>query len=304
MARVGLVRYARVALDVARAVMPRYRTRHSKHTFTQPQLVAVLCLMRYDGWTFREAEVRLGEHAELRRALRLGARVPDHTTLWRCLARLDVAVLDRVLAEVDRRFGPPRGPRGARALLLALDATGLATTGVSTFFVRREYELKGQVRERAWWLKWLVVADVRRQLILAQTAHRAPTNDSRQLPALLSAPVVQAYAQAHQIAWVVADKEFDAERNHRFIHEVLHARSAIPPRAIGHGGPPRTPYRAQMARRFPRTAYHQRVLVETLFSSLKRTQGGLAPARSEAMQIKQAHLLGASFNIARLKPAA
>jgi len=51
-----------VALQVAHAVLPPYRTRFSKHQFTQPQLLAILCLMRYEDWTFREAAVRLREH--------------------------------------------------------------------------------------------------------------------------------------------------------------------------------------------------------------------------------------------------
>lgn len=294
MPRVGLVRYAQVAFEVAEAVLPRYRAPRSKHVFTQPQLLAVLCLMRYDGWTFRDAEVRLAEHAELRRVLRL-TRVPDYTTLWRFLARVDPAVFERLLREIDRRFGPPSGPRGVRALLLALDATGLATTSLSTFLVRREYEIKGQVRQRAWWLKWLVVVDLRRQLILAQQAHRAPTNDSRQLPQLLGRPTVR----AHRIGWVLADKEFDAERNHEFIHQVLHAQSAIPARAIGRA--PRTRYRAQMVHRLPRM-YRQRVLVETLFSAAKRTQGGVAPGQRLEMQVRQALLYGVSYNVQRLKP--
>lgn len=143
MPRVGLVRYATVARAVAEAVVPRYAYPRSKHIYTQPQLLAVLLLMRYDGWTFRDAEVRLAEHRELRRVLGFRReRVPDYTTLWRFLDRLDLAVLDRVLAEVDRRLGPPRGPGGGvRALTLALDATGLATGSLSTFFVRRECEI-------------------------------------------------------------------------------------------------------------------------------------------------------------------
>jgi hypothetical protein len=40
--------------------------------------------MRYEDWTFREAEVRLREHGELRRALGL-RQVPDHTTMCRSL---------------------------------------------------------------------------------------------------------------------------------------------------------------------------------------------------------------------------
>lgn len=258
--------------------------------------------MRYDGWTFRDAEVRLAEHTELRRAFGFQrGRVPDYTTLWRFLDRLDVAVLDQVLAEVDRRLGPPWGPGGgARALTLALDATGLATGSLSTLFVRREYELRGQVRERAYWLKWLVVAHVDRQLILAQTAHRGPTNDVRQLPALCAAAAAHTTAR---VRWVLADKEVDAEANHRFVHTVLHAQSAIPARAIGRG-PVRTPHRARMVHAFPYVAYRRRVLVEALFSAAKRTHGGLAPGRSEPRQIKQAHLVGASFNVGRLRRAA
>ena len=96
MAEVGLLPIARVALQVATQVLPPYRTRFSKHQFTQPQLLAVLCLMRFEDWTFREAETRLREHQELRAALKLQA-VPDYTTLYRFLRRLDDDTVDRGL---------------------------------------------------------------------------------------------------------------------------------------------------------------------------------------------------------------
>ena len=57
MAEVGLLPFARTALEVATAGLPRYRSRFSKHQFSQPQLLAVLCLMRYQDWTFRATEV-------------------------------------------------------------------------------------------------------------------------------------------------------------------------------------------------------------------------------------------------------
>jgi hypothetical protein len=38
-------------------VLPAQRAKFSKRQLTQPQLLAVLCLMRYEDWTFREAEV-------------------------------------------------------------------------------------------------------------------------------------------------------------------------------------------------------------------------------------------------------
>jgi hypothetical protein len=73
MAEIGLVRFARLAYEVSSMVLPAQRTRFSKRLFSQPQLLAVLCRMHFEGWTFSEAEVRLSEHRELRAALELRA---------------------------------------------------------------------------------------------------------------------------------------------------------------------------------------------------------------------------------------
>ena len=130
MAEVGLVRCADVAHEVAEAVLPSYRSTYSKHLFTQPALLAILCLMRYEDWTFREAEVRLGEHQELRAALGL-ERVPDYTTLYRFLRRLDGEVLTQALRATVARLPPPT-PEG---IVVAVDATGLSPTAASRYFV-------------------------------------------------------------------------------------------------------------------------------------------------------------------------
>ena len=78
MAEVGSVHFAKCALQIATRVMPLYRNKFSKHTFTQPQLLEILCLMRHEDWTFRETEVSLQEHVELRMALGL-KQTPDYT---------------------------------------------------------------------------------------------------------------------------------------------------------------------------------------------------------------------------------
>src|SRR5881409_1677191 len=119
MAEVGLLAFARTAWEVGRAVLPPYRTRFSKHQFTQPQLLAILCLMRYADWTFREAEVRLLEHSELRAMLRLSS-VPDHTTVYRFLCRLPDDTIDHVLGESVRRLRRS-SRRGRRRACVAVD---------------------------------------------------------------------------------------------------------------------------------------------------------------------------------------
>ena len=105
-------------------------------------LPAVLCLMRYEDWTFRETAVRLREHRAWRRVWQLPS-VPDYTTLYRFLKRLDDTTINQALGEAARRLRTV-GPQRRRRARVAVDATGLAPGAVSTFFVRRLYHNTGQ----------------------------------------------------------------------------------------------------------------------------------------------------------------
>src|SRR5881396_3350091 len=154
MSEVGLVPFARVALEVSREVVPAYSHRVSPQRFTQPQLLAILCLMRYEDWTFRAAEVRLAEHAELRRALELRS-VPDYSTLFRFMLRVEEQMIAQVLAEVVRRFQSRRSAPSQDKRIVAVDATGLAPGSISTFFIRRREQHGGAPIPWRYWLKWL-----------------------------------------------------------------------------------------------------------------------------------------------------
>lgn len=290
MPEIGLLPFARVAMQVATAALPTYRTRFSKHQFTQPQLLAILCLMRYEDWTFREAEVRLREHGELRAALQL-SRVPDYTTVYRFLRRLPDDTIENVLGESVRRLRRS-SRRGRRRAAVAVDGTGLLPHGVSTYFIRRvEQESGGKTRYRHF-LKWIVVADVDRQIVLAQRARQGPSNDAPTLPGLL-----ETAGRSIPIGLVLADAEFDSEANHRHIR-ATGAVSVIPARRRG---VPNGEIRNLMYRKFPRKLYAPRAKIETVFSVIKRKLSAKAPGRTLPMQIRQALLLGLAFNLYRLK---
>jgi hypothetical protein len=205
MAEVGLLPLARIALHVSKAVLPRYRTRFSKHLFTQPQFLAILCLMRYEDWTFREAEVRLGEHRELRQMLGL-VSVPDFTPSYRFRKRLDEETIDGAVGETVRRL---RGTRrkGRRRARVAVDATGLPRGEVSTFFVRRMHPPGQKPLPWRHGLEWVVVVDLDQQFLLPQIARRGPWNDCANLPA-----VIEAASRDTGIGLLLADGEFDSER--------------------------------------------------------------------------------------------
>ncbi len=298
MAEVGLVHLARIALEIAEAVLPHYRSKFSKHTFTQPQLLAILCLMRYEDWTLRKAEVRLAEHSELRDALGLH-KAADHTTLYRFLRRLDERTLVTALNESVRRL-PKAGyhEQNKPAATVAVDATGVAPGAISTFYVRRTRNREcGEPMLWRRWLKWLVVVDTDRQVVLAQEeACSGPYNGSAMLR-----PLVDAAHEVSPLGLVLADAEFDSEQNHRHVRERLAAVSVIPAnrgkatwRVQGH--------RAKMRAAFPRQLYRRRALVESVFSAVKRKLWARAPGRSLETQRRQALLLGLAYNLYRLKP--
>jgi hypothetical protein len=133
---------------------------------------------------------------------------------------LEEAAITKALNEVVYRMALP-GPR--RRARVAVDAQGLAPGALSTFFVRRMYHHTQQPLPWRHWLKWQAVVDLMRQLILAQAARPAPWNDC----ANLSRWVAQAHAHT-PIGCVLADAEFDSERNHTFVRQQLHALSVIP----------------------------------------------------------------------------
>jgi hypothetical protein len=59
--------------------------------------------------------------------------------------------------------------------------------------------------------------------------------------------------------------------------------------------------RADMRRAFPQRLYRRRALIESLCSLVKRKLSARAPGRTLRMQMRQALLLGLSFNLYRLK---
>jgi hypothetical protein len=289
MAEVGLVLFAKTAHEVMQEVLPAYSGKYSKHIFTQPQLMTILCLMRFEDWTFREAEVRLAEHSDLRRALGL-ERAPDHTTLYRFMRRVTDETLDEVLVAVATRLEPRRPGRKRQKAVVAVDATGLAPGAVSTFFINRRTD-RGEGLEWRHWCKWTVVIDVLRRCVLAQAARQGPYNDCATLR-----PLVSAAHEVTRVGLVFADAEFDSERNHRHIRDRLGADSVIPAKR-GKADWKIKGVRAQMRRRFPRKRYSQRAQVESVFSVVKRKLSAKAPGRSAQTQRRQAMLLGVAYNI-------
>lgn len=79
---------ARQALESARAALPAYSSKFAKKTFTQHQLFAALAVRQFLRADYRGMEQHLRDWSDLRAALGLGGKVPDHSTLQKAAERL------------------------------------------------------------------------------------------------------------------------------------------------------------------------------------------------------------------------
>jgi len=284
MPRQDLLQFARLAYRLAGHVVPPYSSKFSPKKFTQPSLLACLCLKEYLKLDYRGLEALLASAAELRAALGLRT-VPDHSMFhWFARHQVKPRLLVQVLEAAARLF--PRRRNGRH--VVAVDATGLSRRLASRYYVSRL---------RHWrhpYLLWSTVVWTEPLVICAQHAQRGPGSGYRFLRALV--------AQARPLLPIhrlLADADYDSEAHHRWLREDCGIESIIPATKGRHGQPTQQPYRRRMQRYFPRRKYGQRWMVETVYSVVKRKFGEALTTRRYWQQVKQAFLRGITYNLYR-----
>ena len=136
---------------------------------------------------------------------------------------------------------------------------------------------------RSRWPKLTVVCHTATHLLAGVVVTEGPSNDSPQFPEALK-------QAARNVSFdrLLADAAYDAEHNHRLCREELGIRSTvIPLNERGAHAPPKSRYRAQMARRFHRRIYGHRWQVESAISRNKRLLGSSLRAHSQQTQAQE-----------------
>lgn len=206
-------RVAIMALAVGKRSLPAYAHRFAPKTFTQPQLLACLVLMRFHKTDYRGITAILTDHPTLLADLGL-TRVPHFTTLQKAHHRMIrfAVVRDLLATSVEMRL------RRRRIRRSAADSTGFESVRISPYFVRRRDRSSGKPTTSCYtrFPKLHVVADVATHLILATYPKRGPTPDVCELQSLLSQLPPTLNPQR-----LIADAGYDSESNHRLLREVL-----------------------------------------------------------------------------------
>jgi len=98
-----ILRFAEKVFHLARRAVPRHSSKFSKHRYTLPQHVVLLCLKVRKNTTYRRLLDELIEMPCIRRVLRL-AELPTPSTLCKAFNRLDMAVWRILLTLSQRRY--------------------------------------------------------------------------------------------------------------------------------------------------------------------------------------------------------
>ena len=275
-----LIKLTEHLCSVFKNSMSAYSCRKSKHTYKQYQLAVVWCLMKRLKTNYRGVIEQLELMSELREIIGL-TRLPHFTTINKFFLRINKSVIYLVLVQTVYLF-----PN--KSTISAIDATGYSSNYASRYYVHRMHDKQ----EKRNYIKASLSVSTINQCILAVKVRLGPRNDNIDFEWL-----ARQSANLAKLTYIVADKGYDSEANHRLARQ-LGSYPMIPIRRQ-EGYKTNGSFRKKMLRHFNETIYHRRSLVETVNSVMKRLMSSWVQSRSLAPQCKEVLGMCIVYNLHR-----
>lgn len=253
---------------IKRARVPPYLHCKSNHMYTVWQHLILLTLRQYESKSYRRFTSFLEECFGICQCLGL-SKIPHYTTLQKASARLDIAILQRILESfvIHTKI---------KSMFAGIDATGFGH-GQSSYY----YTKRAKLRRK--FVKMSAISDMKSQIICAIKIRHRTRHDSIDF-----GPLLQKANGVIPIGTVVADKGYDSERNH-VQSDSLGIASIIPPRYENVPVYKTRGYHRKRLKRYgyDKTLYHQRNKTETIFSVIKRMFGENVTSRKISTQNRE-----------------
>jgi IS5 family transposase len=263
-----ILRFTEKAIRLARRVVSRYSSKFSKHRYTLPQHVVLLCLKVRKNTTYRGLLDELIEMPRIRRALGL-AELPTPSTLCKAFNRLDMAVW-RIILTLSATLLPTSG-------VVGVDASGFDRSHASKHYTKRA-ELTIQQ------LKVTLLVDAKVNAILDLHVTTTRKHDSQIAPSLIK-------RNPESIDILLGDKGYDDQKIRRLARQ-HGVRPLIKHREF-------TSLHKAWNARLDTDLYGQRSQSETVNSTLKRKYGTFVRSRRWWKQFRELTISCLSHNIDR-----
>ena len=259
------------------ARISRYNSKYSNRIYSNYYHLFLIILKEQMNKSYREI-TKIVKQNKINRTLAY-SKVPHYTTLQKVASKLDKFLLKRILfasARISKRYSGN----------LAIDATGFSTLNPSHYYHNRI-----NAKRVKSFIKTTIVLDVDNRLIVNADTHSNNQHDNLDFLPLMQEILSKQKLNIHKI---FADKGYDAKTNFKFAYEngikVLIPVRNYPQTAKGYKeeGKVKCLTRKKAKRLFDETEYHQRSLVESINSAIKRKYGSFVRARASINQEKEA----------------
>jgi len=266
---------------IKRARVPPYLHKRSNHVYTVWQHLILLALRQYESKSYRRFIDFLDECIGVQQYLGL-SKIPHYTTLQKAAARLDIAMLQKILESFVMSMKIKNAFAG-------IDATGFGHTQASYYYTKR-------IKLRRKFVKMSAISDMKKQLVCAIKIRHRQRHDSVDF-----VPLLQKANGIIPIGTVVADKGYDSEKNHVAANN-LGIASIIPPRYEYVPVYKTRGYHRKMLKRqgYDSVTYHQRNKCETIFSVIKRMFGDNVTSRKISTQNRELMYRVIAYNAYRI----
>lgn len=273
-----IIKFIRTAYKVARRCIETYSSKFSKHKFTQPQHLSLLCLKQRLRLRYREFVDLVEEIPGVKDELML-EEIPHFTTLQKFFQRISSMLFDRILNQTLGLFDISNP-------WIAIDGTGHSCSHASTYYAKK---LKKQKKKkRKGYTKNCIAVDTDRQVIVAQRVAKGPRHDAKD-----AIPLIRKTRRVKPVGYSM-DKAFDDEEIHRVVREETHAKCMIP---LKKNREKTGKYRLSMLTEFNEKEYHRRSKSETVISVEKRVLDDVNYSKTDSMRNKESKLRNICYNI-------
>jgi len=266
---------------IKRARIQPYLHKTSNHVYTVWQHLILLALRQYESKSYRMFTSFLEECFGICKCLGL-SKIPHYTTLQKSAARLDIAMLQKILESfvIHLRI---------KKIFAGIDSTGFGH-GQSSYY----YTKRAKLRRK--FVKLSICADMKKQIICTVKIRHRQRHDGIDFEQLLKKT-----NSILPIDTIVADKGYDSEKNYVAANN-LGITSIIPPRYAdvpvyktrGH-------YRKMLKRQgHDSVTYHQRNKTETIFSVIKKMFGENVTSRKISTQNRELMYRVIAYNAYRI----